>query len=258
MPESEFRNERIRRISEYGRDANLREVADSWILNSMKKMYLYNFDWLGRPIIQYPEDMVSVQELIWEVKPTLIIETGVAHGGSLMLSASILALIDYCEAAASGLPINPKNSIRKVIGVDIDIRKHNREAIENHPLGILIDLVEGSSTSSEVVAKIENEVSKHKSIMVFLDSNHTHEHVLDELNIYSKFVSVGSYCVVFDTFVENMPQGYFENRPWDKGNSPMTAVNEFMTSNQQFEIDTLRENKLLITVAPSGHLRRIR
>jgi cephalosporin hydroxylase len=258
MPESEFRSERIRRISEYGSDASLREIADSWILNSMKKMYLYNFDWLGRPIIQYPEDIVSVQELIWEVKPTLIIETGVAHGGSLMLSASILALIDYCDAAVSGSQLNPKDSIRKVIGVDIEIRKHNREAIENHPLGILIDLVEGSSTSSDVVAKIESEASKHESIMIFLDSNHTHEHVLDELKIYSKFVSVGSYCVVFDTFVENMPKGYFENRPWDKGNSPMTAVKEFLATNQQFEIDTFRENKLLITVAPSGHLRRVR
>ena len=258
MSDIEFRNERLRRISEYASDTSLREVADSWILNSMKKMYLYNFDWLGRPIIQYPEDMVSVQELIWEVKPTLVIETGVAHGGSLMLSASMLALIDYCDAVKSGVQIDPKKSNRRVIGVDIDIRSHNREAIEKHPLGVLVDLVEGSSISDDVVAHIQREVAKHSSIMVFLDSNHTHEHVLEELKIYTKFVSMGSYCVVFDTFVENMPEGYFENRPWDKGNSPMTAVKEFLSVDDSFEIDSSRENKLLITVAPFGHLRKVR
>jgi len=256
MTINEFKEEREQRIRNYANDVQLRACAGRWILESMEKQYVYNFEWMGRPIIQYPEDMISIQELVWEVKPSLIIETGVAHGGSLILSASMLALLDYCDAISNEETLDPKRSRRKVIGIDIDVRAHNRNEIEQHPLSGMIDLVEGSSTSPEVRDYISEAVLKYDKVMVFLDSNHTHNHVLEELNIYSKFVSVGSYCVVFDTIIENLPVGYFANRPWDKGNSPMTAVESFLSSNSNFEIDKSREDKLLITVSPNGYLVR--
>ena len=223
----------------------------------MKQKYLYNFDWLGRPIIQYPQDMVAIQEIIWNVKPTLIIETGIAHGGSLILSASMLALLDYCDAIESNKTLNPSDSKRKVVGIDIEVRQHNRAAIVSHPLGSKIEIIEGSSTDSRVVNEVVEIAKTHSSILLLLDSNHTHEHVLDELNAYTNLVSVGSYCVVFDTFVEDMPAGYFADRPWDKGNSPRTAVIEFLKDHAEFVVDESIQNKLLITVAPGGFLKRI-
>ena len=224
----------------------------------MQQKYLYNFDWLGRPIIQYPEDMVAVQELVWQVRPTLIIETGIAHGGSLVLSASMLALLDYCDAVESNQVLDPKKSSRRVIGVDIDIRNHNRKAIESHPLSHMISMVEGSSIEQATVEKVQKLAQGHKCIMVFLDSNHTHDHVLQELLNYGTMATVGSYCVVFDTFVEDMPPQYFPDRPWDKGNSPKTAVFEFVSRDDRFEIDRAIDQKLLITVAPSGYLKRVK
>jgi len=223
----------------------------------MKQKYLYNFDWLGRPIIQYPQDMVAIQEIIWKVRPTLIIETGIAHGGSLILSASMLVLLDYCDAIESSRSINPSDSKRKVVGIDIEIKEHNRAAIEGHPLGAKIEMIEGSSTDQRVVNQVVEIAKDHSSVLLLLDSNHTHDHVLGELGAYANLVSVGSYCVVFDTFVEDMPAGYFADRPWDKGNSPRTAVVEFLKLHPQFEVDESIQNKLLITVAPGGFLKRI-
>lgn len=252
-----FDHERRLRISQFAQDGVLNSLAHDWVFESMKRKYLYNFDWLGRPIIQYPQDMVAIQEIIWQVRPTLIIETGIAHGGSLILSASMLALLDYCEAVDSGLAIYPSESKRKVIGIDIEIREHNRSAIERHPMSSKVEMIEGSSTDQKIVDQVAELAKGHSSVLVLLDSNHTYEHVYCELESYANLVSVGSYCVVFDTFVEDMPTGYFADRPWDKGNSPRTAVDQFLKLHAEFEVDESIQNKLLITVAPGGFIKRI-
>jgi len=257
-PEELFAQERFDRAKSYANHDKLNSLAHDWIFHSMQEKYLYNFDWLGRPIIQYPEDMVAVQELVWKIRPTMIIETGIAHGGSLVLSASMLALLDYCDAAESGSSLTPRQSKRRVVGVDIDIRDHNRRAIEAHPLSHMISMVEGSSIDQSTVDKVRQLASGHERVMVFLDSNHTHEHVLQELKLYGVMTSIGSYCVVFDTFVEDMPPKYFADRPWDKGNSPKTAVEAFVQIDDRFVIDRGIDQKLLITVAPSGYLKRVK
>ncbi|NDE80100.1 MAG: cephalosporin hydroxylase [Actinobacteria bacterium] len=257
-PEDLFAEERRERIRDFATEPTLNKLSHEWVFHSMQQKYLYNFDWLGRPIIQYPEDMVAVQELVWLVRPTLIIETGIAHGGSLVLSASMLALLDYCEAVENGQVLDPKKTSRRVIGVDIDIRSHNRRAIENHPLSHMISMVEGSSVERGTVDAVRRLAQGHECVMVFLDSNHTHAHVLQELKDYGTMASVGSYCVVFDTFVEDMPPKYFPDRPWDKGNSPKTAVHEFVSEDDRFVIDRAIDQKLLITVAPSGYLKRVK
>lgn len=252
-----FDLERRLRIAQFAQDGVLNSLAHDWVFESMKRKYLYNFDWLGRPIIQYPQDMVAIQEIIWQVRPTLIIETGIAHGGSLILSASMLALLDYCEAVESGLAIYPSESKRKVVGIDIEIREHNRSAIERHPMSSKIEMIEGSSTDQRIINQVAKLAKDHSSVLVLLDSNHTHDHVFCELEAFANLVSVGSYCVVFDTFVEDMPTGYFADRHWDKGNSPRTAVDQFLKIHPEFEVDESIQNKLLITVAPGGFVKRI-
>lgn len=232
--------------------------------------YSYNFSWFSRPIIQYPQDMVAMQELIWQVKPELIIETGIAHGGSLILSASMLALIDYCEAVEAGKTLDPRVSRRRVLGLDIDIRAHNRAAIEAHPLAHKIDMIQGSSIAPDIIARVHEHAKGYECIFVCLDSNHTHEHVFAELEAYAPLVSPDSYCVVFDTIIEDMPDDMFPDRPWGPGNNPKTAVREYLHRLKEerrtaadgaplnFEIDKVIENKLLITVAPDGYLKRVR
>jgi cephalosporin hydroxylase len=220
--------------------------------------YSYHFDWLGRPIIQFPQDMAAMQELIWEVKPDLIVETGIAHGGSLIFSASMLALLDMCEAIEIGTALDPKTSRRKVLGIDIDIRAPNRAAIEAHPMASRIEMIQGSSIAVEIIEQVRAVAAKYSRVLVCLDSNHTHEHVLAELLAYAPLTSVGSYCVVFDTVVEDMPKELFPDRPWGPGNSPKTAVWEYLRTHPEFEIDKTIHNKLQITVAPDGYLRRVR
>ena len=235
------------------------ELSHEWSRVSNVNGYTYNFKWLGRPIIQYPQDMVAMQELIWEVKPDLIIETGIAHGGSLILSASMLALLDMCDAIETGTTsVNPKNSKRKVLGIDIDIREHNRAAIEAHPMASRIQMIQGSSIADDIIAQVHAFAAKYSRVLVCLDSNHTHEHVLAELNAYAALTSVGSYCCVFDSLIEDMPKELFLNRPWGPGNNPKTAVWQYLKTHPEFEIDKSIQNKLLITVAPDGYLRRVR
>ncbi len=205
---------------------------------------------------QYPQDMVAMQELIWQVKPDLIIETGIAHGGSLILSASMLALIDYCDAVKSGQPLDPKDSRRRVLGIDIDIRSHNRSAIEAHPMAHKIDMIQGSSIDPEIITQVREYAKGYERILVCLDSNHTHDHVLAELKAYAPLVSKESYCVVFDTIIEDMPAEMFPDRPWGPGNNPKTAVWEYLKTHSEFNIDKSIDNKLLISVAPDGYLRR--
>jgi len=197
-----------------------------------------------------------MQELIWSVRPDLIVETGIAHGGSLIFSASMLALLDVTDAVESGAEMMPTSSKRKVVGIDIDIRPHNRAAIEAHPMASRIHMIEGSSIAPDVVEQVHNIAAEFQRVLVCLDSNHTHYHVLAELEAYAPLTSVGSYCVVFDTVVQDMPADMFEDRPWSVGDNPKTAVWEFLKSNPNFEIDKAIQDKLLITVAPDGYLRR--
>jgi cephalosporin hydroxylase len=241
----------------------------NFIVDSLEDKYSYNFKWLSRPIIQYPQDIVAMQELIWQIKPDLIIETGIAHGGSLIMSASMLAMLDYCDAVEARQPLNPVATRRRVLGIDIDIRAHNRAAIEAHPMSHRIDMIQGSSISPEIIAQVHEIAKGYKKVLVSLDSNHTHEHVLAELEAYAPLASKGSYCVVFDTIVEDLPDGIFPDRPWGKGNNPKTAVWEYLRRLKEegrkvtdgaplaFEIDKSIENKLLITVAPDGYLKRL-
>jgi cephalosporin hydroxylase len=235
-----FLNQREASIKNLGLKKKLHKEAVSFMKDTGEFKYTYNFDWLGLPIIQFPQDIIAIQELIWKTKPDIIIETGVARGGSLMLSASILHLL---------------NEKGKVVGVDIDIRPHNREAIESHPLAFRIKLVQGSSVDQCTLDQVKKHVQSDKKVMVILDSNHTHAHVLKELEIYSPLVTRGCYLVVMDTGIDDMPADHFPDRPWGEGNNPKTAVHEFLKSDKRFEIDKDIPNKLLITVAPDGYLR---
>jgi len=255
---NEFEKEVSKRIEEVPRNKALLAAANSFKAETILSKYSYNFSWLGRPVIQYPQELVQMQNLIWQIRPDLIIETGIAHGGSLIMSASMLALLDLCDGIESGLTIDPKKSKRMVLGIDIDIRPHNRTAIEAHPMASRIQMIQGSSLDPEVITRVHAIAASYPRVLVCLDSNHTHEHVLAELHAYAPLASVGSYCVVFDTIIEDLPAQTFPDRPWGPGNSPKTAVWEFLKTHSEFEIDKNIEHKLLITVAPDGYLRKCR
>ncbi len=252
-----FFNEVEERVNANGLNKELFAATQTFNVASLKAQYSYNFTSLGRPIIQYPQDVVAMQELIWKVKPDLIIETGIAHGGSLIMSASMLALLDMCEAIESGTSLDPKKSKRKVLGLDIDIRQHNREAIEAHPMSSRIQMIQGSSIAPEVIEQVKAVAKNYQRVLVCLDSNHTHDHVLAELEAYAPLTSVGSYCVVFDTIVEDMPKAMFPDRPWGPGDNPKTAVWEYLKTHPEFQIDKSIDHKLLISVAPDGYLKKI-
>ncbi len=254
---NDFKNEIKERISAMSTNESLLDTAAAFMRETTKPKYSYNFSWQGRPIIQYPQDMVAMQEIIWEIKPDLIIETGIAHGGSLIFSASMLAQLDLCDAIKEGTVMDPTKSGRKVLGIDIDIRSHNRAAIEAHPMSSRIQMIQGSSIDPEIINQVKDMASKFSRILVCLDSNHTHDHVLKELQAYAHLTSLGSYCCVFDTIVENLPADMFPDRPWSPGNNPKTAVWEFLKTNPEFQIDKSIDQKLLITVAPEGYLKRV-
>jgi cephalosporin hydroxylase len=228
----------IRRL---GDNASLRAMSADWIARASRDRYSYHFTWLGLPVIQFPADLVAMQEIIWRVRPTLIIETGVARGGSLVFYASLLAML---------------GDGGRVIGVDVDIRPANRRAIEAHPLAGRIELVQGDSTAGAVVQRVQRHVRKDDVVLVALDSNHAHAHVLAELGAYAPLVTSGSYLVVFDTIIEELPAGYFADRPWDKGSNPSTAIAAFLAECDDFQIDEHYASKLLISAASGGYLRR--
>lgn len=253
----DFQSEVAARISANAADEALRRSVDAFMHASIMRKYSYNFAWQGRPIIQYPQDVLAMQELIWSTKPNLIVETGIAHGGSLIFSASMLALLDMCDAIQAGAKVDPKESHRKVLGIDIDIRKHNRVAIEGHPMASRIEMIQGSSIAASAIEQVRAVAEKYSRVLVCLDSNHTHDHVLAELQAYAPLTSRDSYCVVFDTVIENVPRETFLDRPWGPGNNPKTAVAEYLRTHPEFEIDKAIQDKLLITVAPGGYLRRI-
>lgn len=254
---TEFEQEVVDRLAAAGGNTALQEAAQQFTRESTQPKYSYNFFWQGRPIIQYPQDIVAMQELIWQTKPELIIETGIAHGGSLIFSASMLALLDYCDAVEQGQMLDPSRPQRRVLGIDIDIRAHNRAAIEAHPMANRIDLIQGSSIDPDIIARVQAQADGYPRILVCLDSNHTHEHVLAELEAYAPLVTPGSYCVVFDTLIEDMPADMFPDRPWGPGDNPKTAVHQYLKTHPEFKVDKQIDHKLLISVAPDGYLKRI-
>ena len=221
-------------------DAVVRQATLDWVAAIAPHNYTYNFTWLGRPIIQFPQDLTALQEIIWDTRPDLIIETGIAHGGSLIFHASMLQLI---------------GNAGRVLGIDIDIRDHNRTEIEAHPMFEYIEMIQGSSIDDATAAQVAAGVATAERVMVVLDSNHTHEHVLRELEIYASLVTKGCYLVVCDTLIEDMPAGSFPDRPWDKGDNPRTAVDTFLQTTDRFEVDTAIDAKLQISVAPGGYLK---
>ena len=243
-----FDKEVAERVEANGRNRELAASAAAFLKASTVPKYSYNFSWLGRPIIQYPQDIVALQELIWTVQPDLIVETGIAHGGSLIFSASMLELNASCGGPADA----------RVVGVDIDIRAHNRAAIEAHPMSRRITMIQGSSIAPEVVAQVHSHAAGRKRVLVCLDSNHTHAHVLAELHAYARLATVGSWCCVFDTMIEHLPKELFPDRPWGPGDNPKTAVVEFLKQHPEFEADATIDDKLLISVAPGGYLKRVR
>jgi cephalosporin hydroxylase len=255
----EFKADCAREIADQGGDRELADLSREWTSKAAQFKYSYHFEWLGRPIIQHPQDMVGVQQLLWKVRPDLIIETGIARGGSLVFYASILELISLCGG----------NCDAKILGIDIDIRAHNKTAILDHPMASRISMLEGSSTDPSIISLVREAAQRHETVLLCLDSNHTHDHVVQELEAYAPMVSANSYCIVFDTIVEDVPSTSLSDRPWGKGNNPKTAVQVFLEKladgdvrgadgkRLNFVIDKEIENQLLITVAPGGFLRRI-
>jgi len=239
----DFEQRNAKMIRAMASDQELAEASREWFARACRYEYSYHFTWLGRPIIQFPQDMIAVQEVIWRVRPSLIVETGIARGGSLVFSASILEML--------GGP-------GRVVGVDVDIRPHNRVEIERSPLVRRITMIEGSSIDPAVAARVRGLAAGAGRVLVLLDSNHTHEHVLRELELYSPLVRAGSYLIVFDTVIEDMSPDAFPDRPWGRGNNPRTAVREFLDKDDRFEIDRDIQSKLLISVAPDGYLRCVK
>ena len=245
MDEKTFEKRNRDNIKKTGQNKDLKKLSNKWMMESSLLEYSYHFSWLGRPIIQFPQDIIALQEIIWKVKPDLIIETGIARGGSLIFSASMLELIGNGQ----------------VLGIDIEIRKENFRKIVKHRLSKRIKMLEGSSIDEEIINQVYKIASKNKKILVMLDSNHSHEHVLAELDAYSKLVKKGSYLIVFDTIIDDIPKKYSKKLikgNWNKNNNPKTAVHEFLKHNNRFKVDSEIENKLLITVAPDGYLKCIK
>jgi cephalosporin hydroxylase len=246
MTDKIFAQQRRDLVSAIASDAELGDLTGRWLGRAQELGYSYNFDWLGLPIIQYPQDVVAMQELVWSIRPDLIVETGIARGGSAIFYSSLLELSAMCGG--------PRDA--RVVAVDIDIRAPNRAAIEAHPLSHRLTMIQGSSIDLEIVGQVRDMARGCERVLVCLDSNHTHEHVLEELRAYAPLVTPGSYCVVFDTLVEDLPEAAIGDRPWGKGDNPMTAVDAWLGENDQFEIDAAIHGKLQITVARRGYLRR--
>ena len=248
MRDETFDAERRDDIEKMGADADFNRQTLDWLGKAQELKYSYQFDWMGLPIIQYPQDIIAMQELVWSLKPDLIIETGIARGGSAIFYASLLEL----NAMAGG----PSDA--EIVAVDIDIRPHNRAAIEGHPFSKRLTMIEGSAIDSGIVDQVRAKAEGKSSVLVCLDSNHTHDHVLEELRAYAPLVTPDSYIVVFDTLVEDLPDAAIGDRPWGRGDNPMTAVHAYLRESDRFEIDTARHTKLQITVAKNGYLKRVR
>lgn len=235
----EFQRRNTDSITRMGADLGLLQRSRQWLLDATAHEYSYHFTWWGRPIIQFPPDVMAIQEVILATQPEVIVETGIARGGSLIFSASMLELLGRGQ----------------VLGIDIDIRPHNREGIESHPMCKRIELIQGSSVDPAVVADVHARCAGRRT-MVILDSNHTHDHVAKELEAYASLVSAGCYLLVLDTIIEFMPPSFSADRPWGPGDNPWTAMKAFLPAHPEFEPDDSIHRKLLISVAPDGYLRR--
>jgi cephalosporin hydroxylase len=255
-PLESFRQERTTARRALASDTEAAELGRRWMNRVNPLKYPYQFDWLGRPLIQYPQDVVAMQELVWRTRPTLIVETGIAHGGSLVLSGSLLALVEYCTAAEQGTVVDPRNPQGRVLGIDVDIRAHNRRLIEAHPLAGRIEMLEGSSVDPAVVATVRQRAAGEPRVLVCLDSNHTHAHVLAELEAYAELVTPGSYLVVCDTVIAELDPGLFPDRPWGHGDNPRSALEAFLATHPEFQPDP-EFAKLLVGSNPGGYLRRV-
>lgn len=241
-PIEQFAQERDQRIRAQGNNEQLQSAARTFRQESIGSQYSYNFSWMGRPIIQYPQDLMALQEIVWTIQPDLVIETGIAHGGSLIFYASLLELIGKGE----------------VLGLDVEIRPHNRKAVETHPMAGRIAMLEGDSTAADIAKQVAERAKGKECVLVCLDSNHTHEHVLQEMELYGPLVTPGSYMVVLDTVIEDLPDDFYDNRPWSRGNNPRTAVRQYLESNDHFTVDQSVDDKLLISVAPGGYIKRVK
>lgn len=251
-----FEEEIHSQIEEMKSDQTLNRLSAEWFLESLKFNYSYHFKSLGLPIIQYPTDILALQEIIWDTKPDLIIETGIARGGSVVHNASQLALLDYIEIIDGAKKLSDRK--RHVVAIDIDIRENNRNALESHSLAPYFTMVEGSSIDADVISRVRDISRNYNKVLVLLDSNHTKEHVQKELDAYADLVSLNSYCIVYDTVIEDLPDIY-NDRPWFAGNSPMNAVDDFLRENSdRFIVDDMIDAKLQFSVAPRGYLKRVK
>jgi cephalosporin hydroxylase len=243
-PTQSFFDERNADIQRMGADHEFQKKSIEWMIHADRYKYTYNYTWMGRPIIKFPNDMVIQQELMWELKPDLVIETGIAHGGSIIFTASMMEMMGIDG---------------EVVGIDVDIRPHNRKEIESHPMMKRITMYEGDSVSDAVVETVRSHTKGKTCVMVILDSLHSHAHVYKELLAYAPMTTLGSYCILPDTFIEFFPKGYYsKTRPWDVGNNPHTAMKQFIAESDMFEIDRARTNKSMITETIDGYLKRVK
>lgn len=223
-------------------DCDLQRKALDLLIQSDKYGYTYHWTWLGLPIIQLPPDINATQEIIWQNKPDVIIETGIAWGGSVVMYASIQQLVGK----------------GKTIAVDRVLPQKNIDAIMGYPFSDRIHLLHGSSTDPEIIEAISAMIEPDDSVMVLLDSNHTHDHVLAELRLYGPLVSPGQYLIVSDTIIEDIPVQEHRARPWGPGNNPKTALQEYLRESDRFEEDTYINEKLLTTFTPNGYMKCIK
>lgn len=238
----EFQTQSRSKALAMGADPEIQRLDRELTIVSDEHDYSYMWNWLGLPIIQMPADIVVTQEIIWQNRPQVIIETGVARGGSVVLHASMLQLIGEGQ----------------VVAVDIDIRPHNRAAVEEHPLAYRVTLIEGSSVEADVLDQLEAAIGDAERVMVVLDSNHTHEHVLAEIELYTRFVTPGQFMIVADTLVEDLPYQEHRPRPWGPGDNPKTAVDQYLKENPGvYEVDEVVNSKLLLTSSRGGYLRKL-
>jgi cephalosporin hydroxylase len=243
-PIAEFFEERQADIQRMGADEELRRKSIDWMLHADKYKYTYNFTWMGRPIIKFPSDMVIQQELMWKLRPDLVIETGIAHGGSIVFTSSMMEMMGIDG---------------EVVGIDIDIRKHNRAEIEKHPMAKRITMYEGNSVDAGMIEKVRLHTAGKRCVMVVLDSLHSHDHAYKELVAYAPMATTGSYCILPDTFIEFFPKGYYSStRPWDVGDNPYTAMKQYLAETDLFEIDRALTDKAMITETVDGYLKRVR
>ena len=243
ISKDEFIDINLKAADAMSKDQNLQNDAKNVLIKADEHRWIHQGSWLGEPLLNLPQDMVALQDIIWRTKPDFIIEVGVAWGGGILFEAMLL---DYIDG-------------KKVIGLDIFIPSDLRKRIMNHKkLSDRIELVEGDSTSEETIRKVKTILNGSKKVLVILDSYHTHDHVMNELKTFSQFVGKGHYLICGDTIVEHVPIQKHRPRPWGPGNNPGTAVRQFLVENDSFEIDEDLEKKLLLTCHPGGYLKAVK